>query len=99
MSKYRVPRKIKKKIPKGVYCYEYVRAKYSENGNWTGYETKPCPYGKYIQLKDSTSAKYHTEEELKEYGHELVDYCKIAKCEIDDQCKMCGIKEGLSNYR
>lgn len=32
----KAPRKLKKKIPKGVYCYTYVKGKY-----------KPCPFHSY----------------------------------------------------
>ena len=91
-KKYRVPRKIKKQIPKGVYCYEYIKPNLSEKGIWKGYETKPCPFGKYIKLKDSPDAKDYTKKELDDFGDELIDWCKIAECSIDDSCKSCGIK-------
>ena len=98
MSKYRVPRKIKKKIPKGVYCYEYLEPILSKEGNWKGYRTKPCPFSKWIPIKDSPTASEYTKEELEDFGDETISYCKIAECEIDDQCKMCGIKDGFDKY-
>ena len=72
----RIPRKIKKKIPKGVYCYEYKIKYFKKLGNVisldiTGFGFHLCPmykqgYCKYLQLK----------------GH---------KGKIDDQVKSCRI--------
>jgi hypothetical protein len=69
MKKFRVPRKLKKKIPKNIpYCYTPI--KFDMN---TGiYHIKPCPFYKHIKGIDG--------------------FCKLLKCEVEDQCKSCGIK-------
>lgn len=43
----RVPRKKKKKIPKGHYCYTPMGVKYTEKG-FPKYKIKPCPFYKYV---------------------------------------------------
>jgi hypothetical protein len=64
----KIPRKLKKKIPIGMYCYTGL--KFDIN---TGiYHIKPCFF-----YKNS--------------------FCKLLKCEIDDQCKECGLRYGFKN--
>lgn len=90
MKKYRIPRKLKKKIPKGIYCYKIVGkgSKWNEEAQQElpTLKIKTCPfffknhfgYGdcKYLVIKDNI---FNGENEL--------DFC------LDDQCKSCGINE------
>ena len=76
----KVPRKLKKKIPRGVYCYTYKEPIYNKEGEWAGYKIEPCPL--------------YTSKNIVEDGETYnVGWCKLVDCEIDDQCKMCGIKD------
>lgn len=70
----KVPRKLKKKIPKGMYCYSF----------------KTCVFYDNIKIKDK---RIETKDEIDlEFPNEYIGFCKLVKCEIDDQCKSCGIK-------
>ena len=85
MKKARLPRKIKKQIPKGFYCYEGLK--------YVGYVyyVRPCPMFKHIKLKD---LPIDLQDEISdEYPEEYVGFCKFLKYEIVDQCKSCGINE------
>lgn len=82
--KYRAPRKIKKKIPKGRYCY--LGIKYENSILYT----KECSYYKYIQAKNKP--KEFQDEIDREYPEAKIGWCEFLKCEIDDQCKSCAIK-------
>ncbi len=87
----RIPRKIKKKIPLGLYCYT---PKWYDNT--TGiYHIKPCPfYTRKLVLDEDSKGEVEgywigwCNLKLKEYNHE-----------IDDQCKNCGEKFGVNNHR
>lgn len=85
----KVSRKIKKQIPKGMYCYTGIRYDFL-----TGiYHIKSCPQFKYIK----TSQKHRdlqNEIDL-EFSDAKIGWCKLIKSEIDDQCKSCGIKTGF----
>ena len=83
-KKFRVPRKLKKKIPNGVYCYKGLRM----DLNTGVYHIKPCEFFTHIKCKD----KPVQDEIDKEFPEETIGWCKILKGEIDDQCKSCGIK-------
>lgn len=87
---WRVPRKLKKKIPKDThYCYIPTSGfKYFEDGSY-GFETKVCDFYYWRKIKD-LKPPYLDEQDLEEYGEETVGYCKLIKCEIEDQCKSCG---------
>lgn len=84
-KKFRLPRKVKKKIPKGRYCYKplYLDKKLT-------FHIKSCEFFKYIKCKDKPK-ELHDEIDA-EYPEERIGWCKLFKCEIDDQCKSCGIK-------
>ncbi len=85
--KYRVPRKIKKLIPKGVYCYKLLRFD-SETHTC---HIEPCKFYSHIKCKDKP-----VQDELdKEFPEQVVGWCKFLKGEIDDQCKNCGVKYGF----
>ena len=73
----RIPRKIKKKIPKGWYCYELTGEKTEvwneEYKTWvTSYKTKVCPFY--------------------ESGDGIDGRCKLLDCDVLDQTKSCDIK-------
>lgn len=85
-KKFRVPRKLKKKIPNGVYCYEGL----SYDVESGVYHIKACEFYTSIKCKDIPEDKQ--DEIHKEYPEEIIGWCKMIKYEIDDQCKMCGIK-------
>jgi hypothetical protein len=84
----RLPRKIKKQIPKGMYCYTATsETKHFEDGSY-GYTIKRCSFFTYVKIKD----KPEIEEWEKEFLEEDIPWCKLVKCEPLDQCKSCGIK-------
>lgn len=85
----RIPRKIKKKIPKGLYCYTGI----GFDPKTGAYKIKSCNYFKYI--KASQKPKESQDEIDLEYPNEKIGWCKLIKSEIDDQCKSCGIKFGF----
>lgn len=72
----KLPRKIKKKIPKGVYCYTPTGKTFQ---HWNeevkqflpSYGIKCCPFYKHV--------------------HELEGRCRLLKAEIADQVKDCGV--------
>ena len=81
--KYRLPRKLKKKIPKGMYCYTPISYEVS-----TGvFHIKPCQFYCHIKIKDKPE---ELQDELdKEYPDQIIGWCKRLKMEIEDQCKWC----------
>lgn len=89
----RVPRKKKKQIPKGYYCYETISEyKVFEDGV-SGYEVKTCPFVDYVKFKDMKEKPNWVDEEfLTEFGEQEVTYCKLIKYQINDMCKSCSIK-------
>ncbi len=68
----RIPRKLKKKIPVGHYCYTPVEFP-SEKNNFV-YKIKKCPFYSYVDG--------------------IEGYCKLLKCEVEDQTKSCSFKYG-----
>lgn len=84
MKEYdRLPRKLKKQIPEGPYCYKHL----SIDPVTYNQHIKSCPLFKYIQMKELP-----TQDEIsKDYPEERVGYCKWLRTEIDDQMKDCGI--------
>jgi hypothetical protein len=100
MKKYRIPRKLKKKIPKGIYCYTGIKM------NWkTGiYKIEPCPFLGHIKIRDLILIENNSdnkeiaeeiveEKEKEEFLNYTVGFCKFLKCEINDQCKSCSLKK------
>jgi hypothetical protein len=83
----KIPRKIKKKIPKGLYCYEPI----SYDKKTMSLNISTCPFYKFIKLKDKPLDKQ--DEIDKEHPEEFTGWCKLIKYEIDDQCKSCNIKK------
>ena len=92
---WRIPRKLKKKIPNNTfYCYTPTSGmKHFKDGSY-GYSIKLCPFYDWKKLID-IKPDYLDEDDLIKYGEESVGYCKLIKCEIDDQCKSCGLKYGI----
>lgn len=92
---WRVPRKMKKKIPKDTfYCYTPTSGmKHFKDGNY-GYSIKTCTFLDYIKYKDMPKKSWMDEEFLEDYSEDTTTWCKLVKCEIDDQCKSCGLKYG-----
>ncbi len=83
----RVPRKLKKQIPVGVYCYKGI----SHDVNTGIYKVKHCVFSSSIKIKD----KPIIEDYEKEFLEETIHWCKLVKTEPEDSCKSCGIKYGF----
>ena len=68
-------------IPEGPYCYEPLGTFLTEDGK-SGIRTKVCPYWKSFGIA----------------GNKIV-WCYLLDKEedplLDDQCKICGIKENF----
>lgn len=90
--KDRIPRKLKKQIPKGLYCYTGISFDYK-----TGiYHIKQCPFYTNVKFKDMKPLpKWIDEDFLDEYGENKHGWCKLVKTDIEDQCKSCGLKRGF----
>lgn len=100
MKKSRIPRKLKKKIPKGIYCYNGIKMDWK-----TGiYKIEPCPFLGHIKIRDliliennldnkEIAEEIVEEKEKEEFLNYTVGFCKFLKCEIDDQCKSCSLKK------
>ncbi len=87
-TKYkRIPRKLKKRIPKGMYCYTPLRF---DDKTYT-LHIKSCPFYTRLKLKEKP---LHLQDEIdKEYPEEITGWCKLLSYEIDDQCKSCSFKK------
>jgi hypothetical protein len=71
-NKQRIPRKIKKQIPKGSpYCYTMDMKKQRKEKGFT-LHIKSCGFYKHVEGVEG--------------------YCRLLNCEIDDQCKSCGLR-------
>ena len=106
-KKFRVPRKKKKQIPDGPYCYTSTSGfKKLKSGNW-GFTIKCCPFynrssrgsviehlGPFTKEIADEIAQEEGQEESDKYLSDTVGFCKLLKCEIDDQCKSCTLKWG-----
>ena len=91
----RIPRKKKKQIPDGFYCYKPTSGfKEFKDGSW-GFTTKVCPFYTNIKIKDipiPNRPKWMDDDYVNEFGDEFESWCKLIKSDITDQCKSCGIK-------
>lgn len=93
-DKWRIPRKLKKQIPKDThYCYTPTSGmQHFKDGSY-GYTIDRCTFWDYIKIKNMEPLPdYLDEEYVKKYGEEKGGWCKLVKCMIDDQCKSCGLK-------
>jgi len=93
----RIPRKIKKKIPVGLYCYEptsgFIKFK---DGNW-GFTTRLCPFYSNIKIGDIPEDKrpnWMDDEYVQKFGNKTESWCKLLSTDILDQCKSCNLKIG-----
>ena len=94
-AKDKVPRKIKKQMPGGPYCYtptgETSQVWHKEIKQFvTAYHVKLCPFWVGIKAKDKPK-QFQTEID-KKFPEHWIGWCKLIKMEIDDQCKSCTIK-------
>jgi len=95
-DKFRVPRKLKKQIPKDTfYCYKPTSDfHYLKSGNY-GFTVKTCPFYTWKAFKDMKPLPSWIDDDyLEEFGDVENGWCKLVKCEIEDQCKSCGLKTG-----
>jgi hypothetical protein len=91
----RVPRKLKKQIPIGVYCY-VPNGKNSQR--WSEeykmflptYGVDYCKFHGSIKIKD----KPEIEDWEQEFLEENIEWCKLLKYDIMDSCKSCTFKKG-----
>lgn len=94
--KNRIPRKLKKKIPKGMYCYTLNGKTYQKWNEeyqqfFPSYGINLCPFYTSIKCKDKPE---HLQDEIdKEYPEHVDGWCKLLKYEIDDQCKSCNFNK------
>ena len=107
MSKLKIPRKKKKQIPTGFYCYTPTSGFKDLGGGRYGYTIKECIFFKYTKVEDVLSSlkfeqeivddilKEEGEEAVKDYISTRIGFCSLLKCSIDDQCKSCGLKYGF----
>jgi hypothetical protein len=93
----RIPRKKKKQIPVGLYCYTATSGmKYFPDGSY-GYEIKRCPFYGSIKIKDipvKDRPKWMDDEYVKEFGEREESWCRLVKTDVMDQCKSCGERYG-----
>ena len=94
--KNRIPRKLKKQIPKGMYCYVPTSGyKKFPNGSY-GFDVKYCKFNSEIKYKDMKPAPSWMDEEfLNEFGEVEHEWCKLIKTDVMDSCKSCGLKRGF----
>lgn len=86
-TRRKLPRKIKKQVPKGMYCYTGLKYDWKTHI----YHIRPCPFYTHIMLKEKPLA---IQDEIdKKYPNEWTGWCKFLQYEIDDQCKSCRIKK------
>lgn len=93
-KKFRIPRKLKKKIPEGMYCYIFTGKKsqvWSEEFNQfvPAYSIRTCPFY-FHNLYGFGDCKYLFKKHGIFNGETDLDIC------LDDQCKSCTIKH---NYK
>jgi hypothetical protein len=88
----KIPRKKKKQIPEGVYCYTSTSGfKELSAGKW-GYTIKLCDFYSNVKIKELQPQD--RPEWIKDNEDYVISWCKLVKREIDDQCKSCGLKYG-----
>lgn len=99
--KRRLPRKIKKQVPEGFYCYIATSGFKDLGDGEYGYTIRRCPMYSYKKRRDIENLDpwifdYMEDEPEDSKGilDEFVGFCKFINCEIDDQCKSCSIKLG-----
>jgi len=93
----RIPRKKKKEIPEGFYCYKATSGfKDLGKGKW-GFTVKECNFYQRIKIEDipeNNRPHWMDDEYIDEFKGNTMGWCKLIKSNIDDQCKSCGLKYG-----
>lgn len=93
MKKYRIPRKIKKKIPQGQYCYEVVGkgSKWNEEAqqNLPTLKIKKCLFS-FKNHFGYNDCKYLFNKDGIFNGEQYLDLC------LEDQCKSCSINDKIN---
>ena len=93
----KIPRKKKKQIPVGLYCYTTTSEFKNLGDGRYGFTVKVCPFythKRYINIPESQLPNWVDKEWLDEYGETETDWCRLVNYEIDDQCKSCGERYG-----
>jgi hypothetical protein len=85
----KIPRKKKKQIPEGSYCYTMVSGMiYPSDGSLPYYKIKRCPYFEWVKGEPQDPSP----------NSNMFGRCRLLKIEDDmclnDQCKVCDIKLG-----
>jgi hypothetical protein len=99
----RIPRKKKKQIPEGFYCYTHTGKTYQI---WSeecktflpSFGTKSCPFYGSIKLKDISKEdrpNWMSEGYIKKYSETDMPWCRLIRTDVDDRCKSCSIKLGI----
>ena len=93
----RIPRKKKKGIPEGFYCYKATSGfKDLGKGKW-GFTIKECNFYSRIKIQDiieENRPHWMDQEYVDKFKENTLGWCKLIKGSIDDQCKSCGLKYG-----
>lgn len=92
---WRIPRKLKKKIPKNThYCYIPTSGFGKLKDGRYGFTIKTCHFFKHEKYKDmKPQPDWIDDEFLEEHGEVTDGWCKLIKGCIEDQCKSCGLKD------
>jgi hypothetical protein len=96
----KLPRKLKKKIPKGFYCYTGINFDLK-----TGiYHIKECGFAKRVIRKSVLTQlpeweleyiqEFQTQEEKDTYLNGKIIWCTYCNCEPEDQTKSCNVNYG-----
>lgn len=86
-KKQRIPRKVKKKIPHGMYCYQAVKYVYPTDGSMPYLKIKSCPFFKWVKGEPQDFSPSGTH-----FGRcNLLDFEDEAG--LNDQCKICSINK------
>ncbi len=97
----KIPRKKKKQIPLGMYCYTRTSGMQHFPDGTYGYTIKVCPFYTHIKYKDIPKKdlpSWIDEEFLEEHGDKTESWCRLIKTDVMDQCKSCGERYG-KHYR
>jgi hypothetical protein len=97
----RIPRKKKKQIPLGLYCYKQTSGWKVFPDGTTGFSIERCPFYGWIKYKDIPKKDlpdWIDDEFLDEFGEREMPWCRLVKTDIMDQCKSCGERYG-KDYR
>lgn len=92
IKKFRIPRKIKKKIPHGDYCYKVVGkgTKWNDEAqqNIPTIKIKKCLFS-FKNMLDYNDCKYLFKKDGIFNGEQNLDIC------LNDQCKSCNFNNKL----